>query len=226
MIKKGEFQSAQNPIYSATSLLNEGAAHLLNYNRNIVEMFWNSIDSEKVDLSILEFGAGTGTLAKIFRDAKGIKVKCVEIDPTMNELLKADGFKSVRFVSELREKFNFIYTSNVLEHIENDIESIKQLKKLLLDNNSKLAIYVPSFPILFSDLDKRAGHVRRYRKRELREKLQNCGFHIEELRYNDSIGFFASIALKIFGFQSTLGIGGGGGLWNFMIRRFIQSQYF
>jgi predicted SAM-dependent methyltransferase len=58
-----------------------------------------------------------------------------------------------------------IYSSNVLEHIEDDSRALNEMfAKLQI--NGKLAIYVPAFMFLFSDLDIKAGHFRRYSKKE------------------------------------------------------------
>jgi hypothetical protein len=48
-------------------------------------------------------------------------------------------------------------------------------------------------------MDRKVGHVRRYRKRALAVLLQGCGFTVTEARYVDSLGFLASLAYKVFG---------------------------
>ena len=46
-------------------------------------------------------------------------------------------------------------------------------------------------------MDKSLGHYRRYEKKELIEKCKRAGFKIEKIQFDDSIGFFASILLKL-----------------------------
>jgi hypothetical protein len=43
------------------------------------------------------------------------------------------------------------------------------------------------------------GHVRRYRLRDLSQRIKDAGFAVERARYVDSIGFFAGLAYRFFG---------------------------
>lgn len=65
-----------------------------------------------------------------------------------------------------------------------------------------LAIYVPAFMGLYSNMDFRVGHYRRYHKQELQQKVQEAGFSVMDCHFVDSLGFFASLAVKIFGYDS------------------------
>ena len=91
-----------------------------------------------------------------------------------------------------------IYTLNVLEHIEDDAQSLKILHSKLAPEG-KIFIYVPAFMLLYSDFDKKIGHFRRYVKADLRNKLVAAGFKIERGEYVDSGGFFAWMLLKLVG---------------------------
>ena len=95
-----------------------------------------------------------------------------------------------------------IYTSSVLEHIENDNEVIQQLQSKLKDK-SYLLVYVPAFMFLYSHLDAEVGHYRRYSKKELMNKLRVAKFQICHWEYVDSIGFFVWLFLKWRGNQKN-----------------------
>ena len=56
-------------------------------------------------------------------------------------------------------------------------------------------------------MDKSVGHVRRYEKKELIRKVKKSGFKIVYCNYADAIGFFASIIIKFFGYDTNKGIG-------------------
>ena len=60
---------------------------------------------------------------------------------------------------------------------------------------------------LWSPLDEMVGHYRRYEIAELRSKCKEVGLHIKALHYADSVGFFASLAMKIIGYDKEHGIG-------------------
>ncbi len=55
---------------------------------------------------------------------------------------------------------------NVLEHIEEDASAVANLLRLL-SPGGHLLIFVPAFPALYSDLDRMAGHVRRYTRSDI-----------------------------------------------------------
>jgi SAM-dependent methyltransferase len=158
------------------------------------------------DTSICEFGAGTGFLADIFSKNYGLSPVCVELDPQLCEHIKKKGYTAVRHLSELPNQFDAIYTSNVLEHIEDDIQALRDLYSKL-KQGGRIGIYVPANPILFSQMDKAIGHFRRYRKRELIEKVELANFRIIQVQFDDSLGFFASLVLKFLGYRNLLGLG-------------------
>lgn len=61
--------------------------------------------------------------------------------------------------------------------------------------------------ILWNDMDNSVGHYRRYEVKDLKKKCDIVGLSIESLHYSDSIGFFASFAIKLLGYNKVLGIG-------------------
>jgi len=102
--------------------------------------------------------------------------------------------------------FTAVYTSNVLEHIEDDRKSLRDIRAIM-QVGRKLAIYVPALPFLFSDMDAQVGHYRRYKRKELIEKVQESGFTVEKCYWNDCIGVAAWFSLKILGYKGKVGIG-------------------
>lgn len=143
---------------------------------------------------LLDFGAGIGTFAKSLR-AANFDVTCVEPDRRMAARLQADGFATHASVPE-NERFELIYTLNVLEHIDDDAGILRAFKHSLAPGG-KLYIYVPAFQSLYSAFDKRVGHVRRYHRSELVKKLATAGFICESARYVDSLGYFAAMAYRL-----------------------------
>jgi SAM-dependent methyltransferase len=102
------------------------------------------------------------------------------------------------------DSLDFIYTSNVLEHIEYDEDILRNLATKLKTGGT-IAIYVPAFPILFSNLDRNVGHFRRYQKVELIKKLKGAGFEVIECNFSDSLGFISTLCLKLLGFKFDSG---------------------
>ncbi|QDD01783.1 class I SAM-dependent methyltransferase [Candidatus Methylopumilus planktonicus] len=185
--------------YSGTINL-EVMAEAVNYNKFLTSLVFEKI--KKTD-QILDFGAGTGTFSKKIHDS-GFKLKAYEIDLGLLKGLKKLGLIATSNSSTLKGKsFDFIYSFNVLEHIDDDVAALKELKRLLKPRGL-LLIYVPAFMCLFSSMDIRVGHVRRYSKSELLEKIKIAGFKVQSVRYVDSIGFFASLVYKLLSRNSGL----------------------
>ncbi len=172
---------------------------LINYNKWIVGKFIRVFSGiKRSDASVLDFGAGLGTLCKIFYQKTGVKPDAVDADPSHRAILLGGGFRTYSALSELREDYDLIYTSNVLEHIENDHEILESLK-FRLRKNGILLIYVPAFEMLWTSMDDMVGHVRRYRKNDLIQKLRIGGYDVQYAGYCDSVGFVLSLVFKMIG---------------------------
>ena len=147
---------------------------------------------------ILDFGSGAGQFAIAMREA-GYNITCLEPDPELAARLTEKGFSVIPSLDSTGDDtFDYIYTVNVLEHIEDDAASVRALHKSLKPEGY-LFVYVPAFMALYSSMDRKVGHFRRYRHVGLKELLQGGGFRIDELRYTDSLGFLASLLFKVIG---------------------------
>ena len=166
-----------------------------NYNSHIVNIFSNEIKI-KANNSILDFGAGIGTLSKIIKNHTSVTPICLDIDTVNKTYLKKRGFKFIDSLEHVQNEYDIVFSSNVLEHIEDDEKVLKIISKALKDKG-KLFLYLPAFQVLFSGMDYSVGHYRRYEKNELINKCSKAGFKINKVFYVDSLGFFASLILKM-----------------------------
>lgn len=80
-----------------------------------------------------------------------------------------------------------IVSFNVLEHVDDDGAAIKNLVDALKPGG-RLMINVPAMMCLYNDLDRLAGHHRRYSINDLRQKLSGLPVDIERLCYFNPIG--------------------------------------
>jgi SAM-dependent methyltransferase len=167
----------------------------VNYNRFLIDqlMTWGG------DLSsVLDFGAGNGRFAAALHEQR-LNVHAVEPDPGLRGKIEAKGVLSYESLEQAGEQqFQGIYSINVLEHLEDDVGFLKQFYKCL-EPGGRLFIYVPAFQVLFSANDERVGHVRRYRKSILVDRVREAGFEVNQARYVDSIGFIAGLGYRFFG---------------------------
>jgi phospholipid N-methyltransferase len=196
-------QSENRKQYSGTYELEESSRYLVRYNTYVASKFINEYKGQK---NICEFGAGTGTLTEIFAEGCQTSPDCVEIDTDLISILRGKSFQVRETIDEYGKPFDYVYTSNVLEHIEADSRALKNIA-LNMSRGGTIAIYVPAFQILYSELDSKVGHYRRYSRNELIRKVENAGFRIESCEYVDFIGFFAAALTKIIGYQGKLKLG-------------------
>tara|TARA_B110000967_G_scaffold149053_1_gene152730 strand:- start:136 stop:849 length:714 start_codon:yes stop_codon:yes gene_type:complete len=197
---------------------------MANYNLFIVNLAMKNADQAK---QIVDFGAGIGTLSLIFRKYFSIEPLCVESDKKNKDYLLQREFKYFDSLQTISGSVDLIFSSNVLEHIEDDISVLKEMSNKL-SINGKIYLYLPAKMILWTSLDEEVGHYRRYEINELKIKCQKVGLKIEKLHYADSLGFFASLAMKIFGYNKDGGIGSVSSLkfydkWLFPISKFLDT---
>jgi SAM-dependent methyltransferase len=146
---------------------------------------------------IVDFGAGSGTFSLPVA-AAGNHLICVETDPVLSSNLSDHGLEVVSSLEMLEDgSIDYLYTLNVLEHIEDD-DAIVRLWLQKLRPGGRLLVYVPAFEVLFSSMDRKVGHFRRYTKQMLNAKLKQAGFQVTETRYADSIGYLATLIYKAF----------------------------
>lgn len=166
-----------------------------NYNNFLVQEVLKNFGGSSV---VMDFGAGTGTFARKLRD-QGLKVICIELDPLLRANLKSDGFDCYADLSEIPEQsVDFIYSLNVFEHIEDDTSMFHTLFKYLKPGG-RLYLYVPAFQILYTSMDRKVGHYRRYRAAALKKQLELTGLKVLSACYADSLGFFITLLFKLIG---------------------------
>jgi 2-polyprenyl-3-methyl-5-hydroxy-6-metoxy-1,4-benzoquinol methylase len=183
--------------YTGTDNL-EVMKEAVNYNRSLIELIKRHARKGE---RILDFGAGVGTFA-IQMARGGYAVECVEPDAEQRSVIAANGLQVYPSLAEVRDSsVDFAYTFNVLEHIEDDLASIRQIGGKLRVGG-KLLIYVPAFPLLYTSMDRKVGHVRRYKQRDLRAKVAAAGLTVLTTEYVDSLGFLATLVYRLVGSDS------------------------
>lgn len=155
---------------------------------------------------ILEVGAGCGNQTKFFwnRFKKGLTSfepasemfplleKAVGELETGDEKIETHNKYLSELVPNFLEKeptglFDSAMYINVLEHIEDDIEEMKNVYSVLKPGGHILT-FSPAMNFLMSDFDRSIGHFRRYSLGEMKSKMKAAGFEIVQAYYMDSIG--------------------------------------
>ena len=177
-------QNNSNREYNGLKELLSLEEHMPNYNSYIMSLCSELVENKN---QVVDFGAGIGTLSMIYREKYKCEPICIEID-------------------DISGSIDFVFSSNVLEHIKDDIEVLKAIRNKLSDNG-ELYLYLPAHMILMSRIDEVVGHYRRYSKKNILSKLKSSGFDVTRIHYADSLGFFASLVVKVFGYNATNGLG-------------------
>jgi len=177
--------------YSGVDIL-EALESAHNYNEYLTRLVRQATESR----DLIDFGAGIGTFSKRLRSA-GYHVTCIEPDPLQRQELREQGFESFdSIVSIPNDSASFIFSLNVFEHIEHDAVAIREVRQKLKPGGT-LLIYVPAFECLWTSLDDKVGHYRRYTKTTLRRLVEEEGFAIERARYADCLGFIAALVFRL-----------------------------
>lgn len=183
-----------NDPYSGTDNL-EVMAEARNYNAFLAALVMQHIGRKE---RVMDFGAGLGTFATALATF-GIRPVCLELDARQAAVIAAKGFEVFRALAEIPDaSLDAVYSLNVLEHIADDRQILMELNRRLRPQGTFL-VYVPAFPILYSSMDRKVGHYRRYRLETLTQLMTQTGFRVREARYADCLGFLASLAYKWFG---------------------------
>lgn len=165
-----------------------------NYNNWILSKFMPFVGE-----NLLEIGTGQGNFKKYLNgkvklhvsidiDADVIK-RAKQRDPEGHYLV-AD-ISANNFTDSLSEyKFQSIICVNVLEHVPDHQAGLINMMKLL-QPGGHLLLFVPAYMHLYNDLDKLAGHLRRYKKNDIKKMIKDFdNFEIVINEYFNPVGAF------------------------------------
>jgi SAM-dependent methyltransferase len=158
-----------------------------NYRKAIVSAFGPFVRG-----NTLEVGCGIGQFTQdLQKFSPGARITGLEPDPAFHLNFRRNNPK-IRLLEgtaqEVIGELDCIVSVNVLEHIKDDAGEI-QTYKLLLKKGGHLCLFVPARQELFSSVDAKFGHFRRYSRRELQGKLEAGGFRLVTLQYFNMAGY-------------------------------------
>lgn len=165
-----------------------------NYNTWILDKF-----RPYMGKNFLEIGTGQGNFKKML---SGFSQKYVSIDIDEKVISRAKerdpsgiyevvDVSSPGFVAALaHHKIDTIIFINVIEHIPDHKSALNNAVNLL-EKGGHVLLFTPAFMYLYNDLDRLAGHIRRYRKRDINNLLkQNVNCEVVFNEYFNPIGAF------------------------------------
>jgi glycosyltransferase involved in cell wall biosynthesis len=144
---------------------------------------------------VLEIGAGIGNLTSNLVPRK--EYWASDINPQYLNRLKK--FQQTRPYLQVHytdasagetypdEHFDTVICLNVVEHIEDDVKALRNIRSAL-QRNGRAIILVPNGPGLYGSLDRALGHYRRYTREQLQEACERAGFRVEKVLKFNRIG--------------------------------------
>lgn len=183
-------------IYSGKENL-EVMRDAVRYNHFLETLVRAAAPEDLAAARVVDFGAGIGSFCHVLAGDCG-RFIAVEADREQAADLARRGF-AVSTMSDLEDgSVDYIYSLNVLEHIEDDSGTLHVIARKLRPGGH-LLIYVPAFQMLWTGMDDLVGHCRRYRRRALANLMRSAGLDLRRCEYADSAGFFATLLLKLLG---------------------------
>lgn len=177
--------ASDNPDYPAQAHaqrvhLEATSFWFLNRNRLITHVFGRFFPEAA---SLLEIGCGTGfVLAGISQAFPMIRLFGADAYPSglkyAKERISGAEFAQMNvYRLPFTEEFDVVGSFDVLEHLTDDRAALREMHKTLKHSGGVILV-VPQHPGLWSVVDEKAGHKRRYTRVELRDKVQSAGFEI------------------------------------------------
>jgi 2-polyprenyl-3-methyl-5-hydroxy-6-metoxy-1,4-benzoquinol methylase len=147
---------------------------------------------------MLEVGAGAGTITRKLAE-RYQRCSLVALEPAENmvESLTAYAALSDRvavhqetladYIQHGDGNFDAVLYLNVLEHIEDDARELRLAAEVLRPGGA-LLVFGPALESLYSDLDYKAGHYRRYSLPQLCQLTEAAGLAVRKACYFDILG--------------------------------------
>jgi len=88
----------------------------------------------------------------------------------------------------VKSRFDTIICLNVLEHLRDDISSLKKMHEILRQQRGVVLLMVPAHSFLYGTMDRQSGHFRRYTLTSLTRKLQQADFEILRMHHFNAFG--------------------------------------
>jgi SAM-dependent methyltransferase len=145
---------------------------------------------------VIEIGAGLGDFGLQLLRYEPTSLTLVEPGAECFNELKRLARPGIRVLNEFsrdvaareKESFDTALYANVLEHIEDDAAEMRTARDLL-KSGGHLLVIVPAHPSLFSPIDERLRHCRRYGRATLLRLVETVsGYEVVECRYINKLG--------------------------------------
>mgnify|MGYP005857953713 CR=1 FL=1 len=172
---------------------NENFRSAMNYKK----WLYNDNIKPSVGKRVMEIGSGTGNISRfmigretlILSDISDYYLRHLRAQFRETSKLRIIKYNVLDEPPDLVKKINIdtVVAVSVIEHVQDDLKALKNINKILI-NGGKAIIHVPLFETLYGSIDSSLGHFRRYSVKEIKEKMELCGFEVERLKSFNPLG--------------------------------------
>jgi 2-polyprenyl-3-methyl-5-hydroxy-6-metoxy-1,4-benzoquinol methylase len=168
--------------------------------RNRIVDTFLSKELKKKDNSIIDVGAGFGACIPVLK--KYGEVDALEPYTNAHPYLKELGVKNIYECADFPttypdKKYDVVTFFDVVEHIEDDLRTLKIARENMLKAGGKCIITVPAYMWLWSEHDVTNMHFRRYNKKTMRKLLSDAGFKNIRISYFMTLLFPVAIMERV-----------------------------
>lgn len=145
---------------------------------------------------ILEIGCGLGNFTQMLVDRKlyvGIDISKSSVDyvnehyqSLPNVHAEQMGANDKKLADLAHYEFDTVISVNVFEHLEDDLDALKNIKKVV--KKGKVILVVPAHRWLYGTMDSPIGHYRRYSKDSMLELLMAAQMSCNSQKYINFLG--------------------------------------
>jgi SAM-dependent methyltransferase len=149
---------------------------------------------------VLEAGCGTGGNLSLLAGHGALDA--FEYDADARALASAKNVCTVKpgalpdGVDAAGAPYDLIAILDVLEHIDDDVASLRRLGALLGDDG-RILLTVPAMPFLWSSHDELHHHKRRYTRASLQAATKAAGLRVEHIGYFNALLFPLALAQRM-----------------------------
>jgi 2-polyprenyl-3-methyl-5-hydroxy-6-metoxy-1,4-benzoquinol methylase/rubredoxin len=131
----------------------------------------------------LDIGASSGTLMQTVHEAYGPEMIGVEPGNAYRQLAEEKGFKVYPSLEQLQAnetaKFDLVTMMHVLEHLEDPLGTLREIRTHLLEDHGFLLVEVPNF---YAHDSYELAHLSCFTEHTLSEMLKQAGYKIMHTR--------------------------------------------
>jgi len=149
--------------------------------------------------SVLEIGSGMGYFSEKLVEARPDRLVLSDTeDYCLDRLRRVYADEPTIEVASvplpgrpaIGDQVDSIVAMNVLEHIEDDVQALKDLAEVVRPGGH-IVLFVPAYMQLYGEFDRKVGHFRRYTPKTIRTVVEAADLRVQKVR---PVNFLGGIA--------------------------------